>query len=360
MKKKRIILFKVILIIFVFLGGIYLAKDRILSLIVPQMISRMLGAEVDVQNVSLSFSEQSLIVEGLKVFNPSGFPEQVMLDVPFIHANIDVDSLFKHRIYLPFLKINIEAVNIDYNSKQVSNIKTAFNIGSTRKGRASWSYQIDYLALIVGWIKVTKIKKTEKPDVSIHYIFDYRVYEDICDVKHLGDLLVVDAIKMAKIKDLTLMGVSSLSSSVISPIKKTGSFVGLGSMTDVVPKGTAKIANTLFLPYEAAETLVGGRTVKVKLAAPPDRIYQVILNVFEQHHGVIKKSDEEKGRIIAKVESIKIDVRLKAVPGGTELIVVSTERLSTKPHFSRALVYFLTLDLAKDNHTFSRKSLIMK
>lgn len=353
---KKII--KAILIVFLFLGGIYLAKDRVLSLVVPHVISRMLGSTVRVEHVSLSISEQSLVVEGLEVFNPEGFPKQIMLDVPLIHAHIDIDSFFQYRLYISSLKVNIETINIHFNSKQMSNIQYMID-NRFAQDIHLWPYRVDHLALVLGQVRVEDLKNIEKPKVSLHNIFNYHVYEDVSDVDYLGTALVIDAIKMASIKGLTLQGIESFSDKMLGPVKKAGSYVGLDPLTEVVPISAMTVTKVLFLPFESISTVFGGGTLKVCFATDVDRTYQGALNVL-QKYGTIIKNDKKNGELVAKVQAIKISVRVKAITGGTELVVVAREGKASKVHFSRALVYYLARDLAQDYPVHSTKSVFLK
>ena len=104
MKKLFTFFLTAILFLFLSLGAVYWAKDRILSFVVPQLVSRVVGTKVRAKAISLSLPEQSLVIEGLEVFSPPGFPNEIMVDVPLIQANIDLDSLLKRRLYLPFLR----------------------------------------------------------------------------------------------------------------------------------------------------------------------------------------------------------------------------------------------------------------
>lgn len=368
MKRIIFVFLVVILLLFLGLGATYLAKDRILTFIVPKIISPHVGTEVRAKNISLCLSEQSLVIEGLQVFSPPGFPKQIMVDVPLIQASIDIDLLFRRQIYLPNVKINIEMINIYINSKRVSNIQAMIDINrtddkktaaSSRITRRPWSYQIDRLALVLGTVVVRDFSIIEKPAVTPHYIFSYQVYQNISNVQHVGAFLVIDAIKMANIQGLTLQGISSLSSTILSPFTKAGSYVGLDSLTDTVYISAATLTKILFLPFETMEMVVGGGTVKIRLGVAVERVTQGVVNVF-QKHGNIMKDDRNKNEIVAKVQAITISVRLKSVPGGTELVIVATERSKSKSNFARGLVYYLLRDLAKDSPMHSTKSLFIK
>jgi hypothetical protein len=360
MKKITLILLTAVLSLFVGLGIVYWSKDRILTYLVPRLVSDFSGTEVQIKTVSLSLPEQSVVIEGVRIYNPPGFAEGILAEVPIIQARVDIESLFKRRVYLPFLKINIERVNIYINAKQRNNIqafldvrrskekKVVAEVGSARvRAVKPWSFQVDRLALILGSVIVKDYSVAEKPTVSPYYVFNYQIYENISDARHLGTRLVIDAIKMANIQGLALRGVSMLSGTALRPVQKAGNYLGWDPLTETVQHGATSLTKAMFLPYEATGTLLGEGTVKIKIGIPYERVYQGVCNVLEQQ-GEVTRKDNKNGIVLAQVQNTTISVRFKRAPGETELVIVAKKWLVAKPHFARGLVYYLARDLAKD------------
>lgn len=371
MKKIFTVILFFVLSLFLLLGGVFLSKDLLLTIFLPKIVSSWMGARVEVKSVSLSLSEQSVLIEGARFYNPPGFPEETMVLVPTIQARVDIDALFRKRLYMPFLKVDFERVDLFINPKRKNNIQALIDIRRLRREQAlaarparprsvkPWSFQIDHLSLVLGAVFVKDYSVLEKPTITPYYVFRYQGYQNISDVQHLGALLLADAIKMANVKGVTLIGISSLSNAMLSPVKKVGSSFGLEPLVDTAQSGASSLTKTLFLPFEATGRMMGGGTIKIKLGVDLDRVYEGVVSVLKQR-AMITKEDKRQGTIVAKFQNTTISVRLKGISGGTELAVSATEWSQAKPHFARGLIYFLVRDLEQDDSAHTTKSLFMK
>ena len=78
----RKLLRKIVLILVMVVVIAAIAKDQILKHVISQAATRLTGARVTMEVFSLGVIKQSVSITGFKMYNPQGFPEGVMIDIP--------------------------------------------------------------------------------------------------------------------------------------------------------------------------------------------------------------------------------------------------------------------------------------
>jgi len=86
---------KILTLFFIAIASIFVIsvfKDLLIKSAVETTATSVLGAKVRMAKFSLSLTKQSVTIEGLRVNNPKGFPEGVMIDSPKISVSGDIGA----------------------------------------------------------------------------------------------------------------------------------------------------------------------------------------------------------------------------------------------------------------------------
>jgi hypothetical protein len=148
MRKFLISLFLVLAISFfaLFLGRNIIAKKAI-----SFGISSLTGLKAEIEDVDLDIFHAAISIKGLKVFNPAGFSDALMLDLPTAYASCDWQSFFKNRIHLKRLKLELKEFCVITPKSGKPNV-TSLSVFRAKKTGKAPELQIDFFALKLGKI----------------------------------------------------------------------------------------------------------------------------------------------------------------------------------------------------------------
>ncbi len=136
MKPARIAVISLLAILAILVGvGIYLAnsivsgaqKERITAL-----ASQKLGVPVTLDSYGMDWGsllrlQPAIILNGLKVQNPAGFPQRTMLDAPSVSLRVNLTSALSHSIQIESLTLQKTRVLIEALEKGPTNLETLIN-----------------------------------------------------------------------------------------------------------------------------------------------------------------------------------------------------------------------------------------
>ena len=91
---------KILIILAVVVGGLLLAKDAIIKSAVKHALKKETGFDLAVGSINVALLKQSFEVTGLKVLNPSDFPERDAFDIDRLYVQYDLFSFFSPTTHL--------------------------------------------------------------------------------------------------------------------------------------------------------------------------------------------------------------------------------------------------------------------
>ncbi len=148
-------LISILVITIIALGALILVKDRIIKDVLVKQIKSATGLEVELESIKVGLLTANVDVTGLKIHNPSGFPEKIMLNIPKIYINYDLFGFFSRKVHLKKLLIEIKDVNIAKSADKKLNVYSLAVLG----GRSLQASPVQ--AIINNFVSLEK--KEEKP-----------------------------------------------------------------------------------------------------------------------------------------------------------------------------------------------------
>ncbi|MDD3089550.1 MAG: hypothetical protein PHT95_06380, partial [Candidatus Omnitrophica bacterium] len=76
-------------------------KDLAIRISVEKGVEAVTGLRLKLQGLSVGIIRTMVDVKGLKLYNPTGFKDRVMIDIPRIYVDYDLPAIIKGNIHLP-------------------------------------------------------------------------------------------------------------------------------------------------------------------------------------------------------------------------------------------------------------------
>lgn len=149
MKKFPISIVVAIVIVF---GGFIIARNILARTIITKGVKTVTGMAIDVKSINIGLFHSGISVAGLKVYNPQGFTDKLLADIPEVYVDFDLAGLFRNRVHLRKLKIDINQLNVVLSESRKLNLNSlALFLPQPGAGKPP-QIQIDEL-----WLKVGKV-----------------------------------------------------------------------------------------------------------------------------------------------------------------------------------------------------------
>ncbi len=308
---KKIIIISIVIILSLFLIGI--VKDSLVKSIVTVAAAEVVGAPVQIGGLSLRIVGQSIRITNLKIYNPSGFPKGILLDLPRGFAKYNLGSLLKRKLHLRQLDLEIKEIGIQKNKEGKLNVDS-LKVAKKEDGKeidepGKFSdLQIDLLNLQMGRVVLKDFSQGGPAKISVYEINLKRSYKNISSSNQLATLILAEPMKAAGIKGAQIYAVSSL-------------------------------AGVAFLPAAAAVTFLGNDSARQEFNMAFNDLYNVSHKVLKRM-GKITKENKSSGTISAEVNSASVNLQLKKLSNNKVEIVISARKsLFPKPQIAGGVMY---------------------
>jgi hypothetical protein len=127
-------LFRLFLLAVVLIVILLLSLNSILRVWAEHRIRAQTGMDAEIGRFSIGFTEPTVTIQNLKLYNPPSFGGTPFLDIPEIHVEYDRAALARHEIHLTLLRFNLGELDIVKNEAGRTNI---FSLGATWPSKKS-------------------------------------------------------------------------------------------------------------------------------------------------------------------------------------------------------------------------------
>lgn len=308
MKKTMIVL----VVLFIAIFSVSIIKDQVIKSVITIVATQVSGAPVHIDGFSLGVFSQFVRISGFKMYNPKGFPKAILVDLPKINVRYDLSALFKKKLHLVNIGVEIKEIGLERNKEgrlnvdELKVVKQGKKQGS--KSAEQMSMQLDMLTLSIGRIVLKDYSSAGEPIVKVYDINIRKSYKNITSVQQLVTLILAEPMKAAGIQGASIYGVAML----------TGVAV---------------------LPVAVAVTLIGRDSAQQDFISSFDNVYEESLKVLKRQ-GKITREDKSRGMISATVNSAQITVKIKREADTKTQVVISARKyLLPKPEISGGILY---------------------
>ncbi|MCX5677561.1 MAG: hypothetical protein NTY76_00410 [Candidatus Omnitrophica bacterium] len=243
-----------ILAILLILG---MAKDLVIKFAVESGARIVTGLNLKIGVFRVGIFNTLVDIRNLRILNPAGFKDKMMLDMPEIYVKYDLPAIFKGKIYLKEVRINMKEFVVVKNEKGELNLNSlrvvkAQKSGSSPKVQAGGKapeIQIDKLRLKAGKVIYKDYSSGGVPRIIEYNINIDEEYRDITDPYTLVSLIVARSLMNTSIANLTNFDLNGLSSSV------SGVLANAQQVTDTAKAATEAVKNVQGTASKAASAV---------------------------------------------------------------------------------------------------------
>ena len=250
---------KIVSFILIFILGIllifFLGKNIIVKTAVEAGTKVVTGLPLQIHDLDIGILKPLVSISDLKLHNPEGYPDPVMLDVPVIYVDYDLPAILKGKVHLHELKFHMNEFVVVKNKAGELNINALRSVQEKKKDPKATpegkgkvpDIQIDQMELKIGKVVYKDYSKSETPSVKEFNINLDERYQDISDPYTLVNLIVVKALMKTSIASLADFNLEGLKGTVLDSLKGVEGITN--GTVDTLKKSADDLKNMIKLPF---------------------------------------------------------------------------------------------------------------
>ncbi len=304
--------------------GLILFRNVLIKNAVTIGASQVMGAKVTLDSFKMGIFKQSVRIKGFKIYNPKGFPKEILIDIPEVSVDYSLPDLLGGKIHLPLLVVNLKEMSVVKNKEGLLNVN-ALKVAQkddeapkedkkekkkSKKKSKPLKMQIDEMKLVVGQVVYKDFTKGD-PKIEVTDVGIDKTFKNISSAQELASIVMVQAMGATAIQGVKVYAAAAL--------------LGPAGIAGAVLVGKDDSVETYNVSY--------------------DKAFSVALEVIE---GKTKSQDSSKGEIKAKVDGADVTIKVVSLEENkTEVTVSARKYMLPKPKIASGVLYQITEKLGK-------------
>lgn len=211
----------VVLVVFLVIAGLFLAKDIIVKGLVSGGIKVITGLDLEIGSLKIGVFKPAVEVKGLKLLNPAVYPDRLMVDLPEFYADYYPAQLLKGQAHFRQLRLNLALFEVVKNKQGMINLDSLKALQPKGSGPAP-KIRIDELVLDIKKVIYKDYSLGAKPRVSEFDVNIHETFRDVNDPKALASIIVGKALMHTTIADLSKFNLGPVKQEMESVVGNTG------------------------------------------------------------------------------------------------------------------------------------------
>jgi uncharacterized protein involved in outer membrane biogenesis len=202
MKTLKRLLLRLLIIVIIILVAVVLARNIIIKHSIRPGAKLVSGLDVSVDKVDVGLTRSAAGMEGITLYNPEGFPEGTVIEIPEVYIDYDHKQILGDTIHLEELRLGIDKVVVVKNSEGQINLVELVRVLNDRfkadqqkqqqpsgekKGKA---LKIDRLKLDIGSV-VYRDHSVDPPTENVININLHETHENITSPAAVGAIIAL-------------------------------------------------------------------------------------------------------------------------------------------------------------------------
>jgi hypothetical protein len=229
MKKILFTVAGILAVVFVLL----LAKDAAIKTSVEKGVELVTGLKLRMRSFRVGLINTLVGIRNLRLYNPGGYKDSIMVDMPEIYVDYDLPAIFKGKIHLEEIRIDMNKFVVVKNERGQLNLDSLKVVQDQKEGKEAEAkqkgkvpeIQIDNLELKIGKVIYKDYSGGGAPSVKEFNIGLDEKYKNITNPYTLVSLIVAKALMnttIAGLIDFDLKGLQdTISDTLLSAQKVT-------------------------------------------------------------------------------------------------------------------------------------------
>lgn len=228
--KKLGIVVGIIVIIFVLL---LVFKNILIKLAIEQGTKKATGLELTIGTMDVGLLASKVDITDMRLLNPPGFSDKVMIDIPKLFVDVELASFFKQRKHVETLELNLKELMVVRNKERKLNLNYLTALGKkkqqgkkpveqkeAKQGGKAPQVAIDKLILKIGKVTYKDYSLGGTPFTKTFAIGVNEVYRNVTDLDELVMLIIVRALEGTGIAQLANFDLGTLKAAVNDTLQK--------------------------------------------------------------------------------------------------------------------------------------------
>lgn len=252
-RKLRIIGIGILILIVVLAVG----RNIIVKAAVTTGVKAVTGLNMSIDKITIGMFKSLINIKVLKLYNPKGFEDKIMVDIPEIHVDYSLKAFLKKKVHLQEVRLHLKEFVVVKNKDGQLNLDSLQALGGakaeeppqeqkdkTKKEKEPMpDIKIDILKLKIEKVFYKDYSQGDKPSIKEFNVNIDTTYENITDPKALVNLIVVKALANTTISSLTNFDLGPLAEGLKGSVKGAGDlFSGLAGDTLNIGKDVGSTA----------------------------------------------------------------------------------------------------------------------
>ena len=212
--------------------GVFAVKNTVIKAAVTGGVKAVTGLGLDIDHLDVAFLKGAVDVGGLRIRNPRGFPDPVMLSMPELFVDVNPSGFFKGETHVEALRVNIEEFLVVRNAEGALNLDSLKVVQASkapaqqRQQQPAGKLRVDSLELHVDRVVFKDYSKGGEPQVREFPVNIHERHENITNPQALGALIVSKALTKTTIASLTNLDLQALESTFSGAVGQATELVG--------------------------------------------------------------------------------------------------------------------------------------
>ena len=255
MKARKILIGLFIVLVLLFVGSGFIAR-----IAVSTGVKAVTGLRLEIRRLQVGLFQNHLAVGEMKLYNPNGFSDRIMVDLPVLEGDYDLGGFLRGQTHLQKLDLYLREMVVVKNKEGQLNLNsvTAVQKSQTQaqqgrkeqKPKPSGGFLIDELHLRVGKVIYKDYSRGGTPAVQEFEINIDEHYSHVTDPTALGALIVSRALFKTTIAQLAQFNMEDLNRQIGNVFQLPGYLLGKSSKTAGEAAGEAVDVLKKLLPVK--------------------------------------------------------------------------------------------------------------
>ncbi len=241
----------------VIIGGVTLAKNAIATSVITGGVRAMTGLNLSLDRVRVGIITTRIGLEGLKLENPSGYTERIMVDLPEVYIDYDLGAFLQKRVHLEEVRLHLKELvvvkqengeqNLDSLKALSTTSETPSESQSTAAGDDQPKLQIDSLHLKIEQVRFVDYSGIIKPRETIYPVNIDEHFENITDPKQLAAVIVSRALMntaLSRVVNFDLIDTGAFAVNVVGGAAAAAADVATGAIGSAADVGGKAVNST--------------------------------------------------------------------------------------------------------------------
>ena len=209
--------------------GFGVAKNAIAQGAISGGVKLMTGLGLDIGSMDVGVLRSAIGIKNLRLRNPSGFPDQYMVELPEIYVDYDLPAFFKGQVHLEEVRLHLAQFTVEKLADGRVNLNSLKTIQASKPGQAPPAEKpsgktpqiaIDRLELKVGKVIYKDYTGGSAPKVQEFAVNLDEHYEHINNPQMLAGLIISRALMHTTVAKLTNINLTAIQSQVNAQLKQ--------------------------------------------------------------------------------------------------------------------------------------------